>query len=125
MLGQQHPEYGAKLAALGHLRAGQQRFPESESLFRQALAIAERAFGPNHPETAGSRFGLAHALGMQRRLPEAMPLFESAEWIFRNSYGPQHPQSQQATMALHQARAALGPVNPLGRMLSGWLGGAN
>jgi tetratricopeptide (TPR) repeat protein len=120
VIGEQHPEYGAMLA---NIRFGQQRFAEAESMFRQSLALAERTFGPTHPETAANRFGLANALGMQRRLPEALPLLESAEAIFRHSYGAQHPQTQQAGMALHQARAMLGPPNPMGRFLQNWLGG--
>jgi hypothetical protein len=47
---------------------------EAEPLYRRALAIDEKSFGPKHPEVATDLNNLARLLRATNRLAEAEPL---------------------------------------------------
>lgn len=47
-----HPDVAITLNNLGKLSYEQGKYIESESLYKQALAISEKALGPNHPQVA-------------------------------------------------------------------------
>jgi Flp pilus assembly protein TadD len=51
---------------------------EAEPLYRRALAIKEKSFGPEHPEVATGLNNLALLLGATNRLAEAEPLLRRA-----------------------------------------------
>jgi tetratricopeptide (TPR) repeat protein len=65
----------------------------AEPLFRQALAIAEKALGPNHPDTAGSLNNLAGLLESQGDSAGAEPLYRRALAIAEKALGPDHPHT--------------------------------
>jgi tetratricopeptide (TPR) repeat protein len=67
-------------------------FTDAEPLFRHALAIDEKSYGPDHPDVAIDLNGLANLLDATNRLAEAEPLMRRALAIDEKSYGPDHPE---------------------------------
>ncbi len=67
------------------------RLAEAEPLFRRALAIDEKAYGPDHPKVAIRLNNLALLLKATTRLAEAEPLFRRALAIDEKASGPEHP----------------------------------
>jgi tetratricopeptide (TPR) repeat protein len=64
---------------------------EAEGLYREALALRERLFGPDHEEVATTVQNLA-ALDLARgRVPEALAAFERAAEIFARAWPAGHP----------------------------------
>ena len=64
---------------------------EAEPLYRRALAIYEKSFGPEHPNVATVLNNLAWLLRDTNRLAEAEPLYRRALAIYEKSFGPEHP----------------------------------
>lgn len=64
----------------------------AEPLFRNALALAEKALGPNHQDTAGSLNNLAGLLEAKGDYAGAEPLYRRALGIAENSFGPGDPR---------------------------------
>src|SRR5271165_5286398 len=64
---------------------------EAEPLYRRALAIDEKSFGPEHPNVARGLINLAELLRATNRLAEAEPLYRRALAIDEKSFGPDHP----------------------------------
>ena len=82
-----------------------QRKPEAaEPLYRQALAIAEKAHGPNHPDAAKALFGLGVALERDGQTTEAAECLRRALTIRRDLLGPQHPDTREAARAFAALR---------------------
>jgi hypothetical protein len=70
------------------------RLDEAEPLFRRALAIDERSFGPDHPTVAIDLNNLALLLEATNRLVEAEPVYRRAVQIlieFQRRTGHEHP----------------------------------
>jgi tetratricopeptide (TPR) repeat protein len=67
------------------------RLSEAEPLYRRALAIDERSYGPDHPKVAIRLDNLAQLLQATNRLVEAEPLMRRALATFERSPGPDHP----------------------------------
>jgi len=67
------------------------RLAEAEPLFRRALAMTEKSFGPEHPNVATCLNNLALLLIATNRLAEAEPLFRRALANYEKSLGPEHP----------------------------------
>ena len=65
------PLQAAALDAIAQLKLRQQAHSEAEALFRSALALRERAFGPDHPVVAITLNGLAAAYAARGALAEA------------------------------------------------------
>ena len=68
-------------------------YARAEPLFRTALAIRERTFGPTHPETAASLNNLASLRCAQGDFAGALPLFERALTNFEKSFGSAYSQT--------------------------------
>ena len=56
----------------------QGRFADAEPLYKRALAIKEKAFGPDHPDVAISLSNLAELYRVQGRYADAAPLNQRA-----------------------------------------------
>ena len=69
---------------------------QSESLFRQALALAQRTLGPDHPDTAGAMNNLASLLESQGNYTEAEPLYRRSLEICEKKLGPTDPHTAMA-----------------------------
>lgn len=65
----------------------QNRFAEAEPLYRNLIAIDEKALGPNHPGVALDLSNLAMLLINQKRCAEAEPLLKKALAIYESNYG--------------------------------------
>jgi tetratricopeptide (TPR) repeat protein len=86
-------------------------FSEAEPLYRRALAINEKNYGPGHPGVATNLNNLALLLRDTNRLSEAEPLFRRAVEIlvqFARATGHQHPNFEAARANYVQALTALG-----------------
>src|SRR5262249_14446825 len=70
------------------------RLGEAEPLYRRALAINEKSYGPDHPDVAIDLNNLAGVLRDTNRLGEAEPLIRRAPAIAEKSYGPDHPNTK-------------------------------
>jgi tetratricopeptide (TPR) repeat protein len=109
------------------------RYAEAEPLYRRALKIDEKAYGPDHSDVAIGLNNLAALLKATNRTAEAEPLYRRALEIDEKAYGPDHPdvaidlnnlaQLLQATNRLAEAEPlmwralaidekALGPEHP-------------
>ena len=70
------------------------RHADAEPLYRRALAIDEKSFGPDHPNVATDLNNLALLLQATNRLPEAEPLSRRHLQIFAEFgrlMGYEHP----------------------------------
>jgi tetratricopeptide (TPR) repeat protein len=67
-------------------------YGEAEPLYRRALAIYEKSFGPDHPNVATGLNNLALLLSATNRLAEAEPLYRRALAIDEKSFDPDHPK---------------------------------
>ena len=76
---------------LAQLLQATNRLAEAEPLFRRALAIDEKSFGPDHPSVGRDFSNLAELLHDTNRLAEAEPLMRRALAIDEKSLGPDHP----------------------------------
>jgi len=81
----------ALMNRLGILFQTQARYAEAEPLYRRALAIAEKSFGPDHPNVGTDLNNLAELLRETNRHAEAEPLYCRALVINEKSFGPDHP----------------------------------
>jgi tetratricopeptide (TPR) repeat protein len=76
---------------LGLLLKTKAQHGEAELLFRRALAIDEKSFGPEHPAVGSDLNNLAQLLQITNRLSEAEPLMRRTLAIVEKSYRPEHP----------------------------------
>jgi tetratricopeptide (TPR) repeat protein len=64
---------------------------EAEPLYRRALAIDEKNYGPDHPKIASRLNSLGLLLECANRPSEAEPLYRRGLEINEKEYGPDHP----------------------------------
>jgi tetratricopeptide (TPR) repeat protein len=76
---------------LASLLRAKARYAEAEPLFRRALAIDERVFGPDHPALAADLRGLGRLLWRTDQSAEAEGLLCRALAIDERGLGPDHP----------------------------------
>ncbi len=69
------------------------KFQAAEPLYRRALEICERVFGPYHPATAASLNDLARFYHDMSRYVEAEPLYRKALAIREKALDPDHPDT--------------------------------
>jgi tetratricopeptide (TPR) repeat protein len=69
----------------------QRQYAEALKVAEEALAVAEKTFGPEHPNVARSLHNKAILLLAQGRLAEAEPLFKRTLTIYENTLDPAHP----------------------------------
>jgi len=85
---------GEELAELlnqaGMALQGLARYSVAEPLYRRALAMQERRYGPNDPQVASLLNNLASLLTATNRLTEAEPLMRRALAIAEKNFGPEH-----------------------------------
>jgi tetratricopeptide (TPR) repeat protein/predicted Ser/Thr protein kinase len=66
-------------------------YGEAEDLYRRAIGIRERSFGPDHALVSASVHNLGEALRRRHAYPEALAQFERAMAIKEQAYGADHP----------------------------------
>ena len=84
------------------------RLSEAEPLYRRALAIDEKSYGPDHPTVATRLNNLAFLLQDTNRLSEAEPLFRRALAIAEKGLGPEHPTTETIRRNLRSLQDRLG-----------------
>jgi tetratricopeptide (TPR) repeat protein len=77
---------------LGQLLRAKALYREAEPLYRRALAIDEKSYGPEHPNVSRALNNLAVLLEATNRPAEAEPLMRRALVIDEKSYGPEHAE---------------------------------
>jgi tetratricopeptide (TPR) repeat protein/predicted Ser/Thr protein kinase len=73
---------------------------EALALREQAVAVAERVFGPEHPDAAVYLYGLGSALDRAGEPERALPYFERAIAIWTRVHGEPHPDLARAHLLL-------------------------
>ena len=91
------------LTALAELADAQLRPEEAETLYREALATAERALGPAHPDLAPLLVTLADRYADQGLHAEAAPLYEQAVVLLETELGRYHLDVATALAGLASA----------------------
>jgi hypothetical protein len=84
---------------------------EALGIHREALAAAERNFGPAHPETGAYLYALAAALHGDGQTDEATALFERAAAIWTASHARPHRNLAQAERTLAQLALRRGDLD--------------
>jgi tetratricopeptide (TPR) repeat protein len=67
-------------------------FERAEALYRESLAIRERALGPSHPDVASSLMGLGAVFYLRGEYAKAEAEFRRALAIRRERFGDDHPE---------------------------------
>ncbi len=67
------------------------RYEQAEPLYRRALRIGKRVWGPEHPQVAYPFCGLAYLFYEQGKYQQAEPLYHQALQIREQVLGPTHP----------------------------------
>jgi hypothetical protein len=104
------PAEGGVTPSSGHCPS-QVSLSEAEPLYRRALAIDEKSYGPDHPTIAIHVNNLALLLAATNRPDEAEPLFRRSPAIleqFTRATGHQHPHLDWARANYVQALKVLG-----------------
>lgn len=108
-LGKDHPEVATVLGSLAKLRQAVGKHGPAEQLWRQALAIRERAFAPNDPILATTLENVADCCAAQEgKLGDAIALRERAIAIRETAMGGAHPSLASARTKLDELRARPG-----------------
>ncbi|WP_280152057.1 serine/threonine-protein kinase [Piscinibacter sp. XHJ-5] len=98
-------EAAEALAALGELRARQNRSDEAHALLQQAAAIRTSLWGRSSPRLARARYELALNLWADRRHGLAEVELKSAMEAFATSLGPDHPTTALVELQLGRLRS--------------------
>ena len=108
-LGKDHPEVATVLGSLAKLRQAVSKHGPAEQLWRQALAIRERAFAPNDPILATTLENVADCCAAQEgKLGDAIALRERAIAIREVAMGSGHPSLAAARAKLEELRSRPG-----------------
>ncbi len=85
------PGDGERLLRQGEAAYRERRFEDSERLFRSALVLREKKFGPWHPTLAADLNEFALVVAAQGKLDEAESLFRRVLAIKEKNLGAEHP----------------------------------
>ena len=102
------PDVANRLNNLAGLLQNTNRLSEAEPLYRRALAINEKSYGPDHPYVANLLNNLGSLLSRTNRRSEAEPLYRRALAINEKSYGPDHPRTEVIRKNLQSMPGRLG-----------------
>lgn len=84
------------LDKVGFLAYMEGDYEKSESAYKRALAIREKAFGQNSIEFAKSLFSLAEVYRFGKKPDKAEPLYEQSAILIRKLLGKDHPEYLKA-----------------------------
>jgi tetratricopeptide (TPR) repeat protein len=93
LLGEDAPQTLFDAVAYAAILDGLQRYDESEAIYRRALAIFEKTFGPEHYEVASNLHNLAAVLCTRGDLDEAEKLYRRALVIKEKLLGEDSPDA--------------------------------
>jgi Tfp pilus assembly protein PilF len=112
-LGKDHPEVANVLGSLGRLRQAVGKNDQAEQLWRQALAVREKAFAPSDVIIATTLENVADCCLPQGKAPAAIALRERALTIREAAVGTTHPSLDPLRAKLDELRTKSGE-SPLG-----------
>jgi serine/threonine protein kinase len=119
-LGPDHPDVIGVTLSLANSHKGLGRYAEAESLYRGALASAERHWGPGHPRTAQVSYHLADLLFEHMdQLEEPERLYRRALEIQRRSLGDRHLDQIHGIHSLGHLLARTGRVDEAEALIRG------
>jgi tetratricopeptide (TPR) repeat protein len=93
LLGEDDPRTLFDAVAYAAILDGLQRYVESEAIYRRALVIFEKTFGPEHYEVASNLHNLAAVLCTRGDLDEAEKLYRRALTIKEKLLGAESPDA--------------------------------
>lgn len=93
LLGEDDPRTLFDAVAYAAILDGLQRYDESEAIYRRALVIFEKTFGPEHYEVASNLHNLAAVLCTRGDLDEAEKLYRKALTIKEKLLGAESPDA--------------------------------
>jgi len=102
----------------GRALEAEQKYAEAESLFRDALTISERAYGPDHRETATCLDNLATCLRKQGRYVDAVTACSKALAVREATLGKKHPHTAASTCNLGFLYRTIGRYDEAQTLLS-------
>ena len=100
VLGPEHPEVAADLAAWATILDDLQRFGEAEQAYKRAIAIFEKAFGDAHHEVGMTRAALGAMYAGQQRWADARTQLTRARTILDALHGADHVEVAQVDQYL-------------------------
>ncbi len=87
---------------------GEERYDHAIIVGKDALQVAEQAYGPNHPNIAVSLNNLAAVYRAQGQYAQAEPLYKRSLAIDETALGPDHPDVAQSLNNLAELYSAQG-----------------
>jgi len=103
----ENQETARTIYALARLSHSQGNKEKAERLYRQSLAIREKALGKDHPDVAESLSGLAGALSL-KRIEEAERLARRSLSIREKALGENHPDVAESLSSLTEVILEIG-----------------
>ncbi|HEY0133727.1 MAG TPA: tetratricopeptide repeat protein, partial [Nannocystis sp.] len=80
------------LGSTGNVHFARGALPEARATLAEALALAERSFGPDDPRLVPSLSGLGNVAVTEGRPAEALAFYRRGLAIWETSLGPEHPR---------------------------------
>jgi len=112
--GPKHALTGRALSNLGMICQLQQRYDEAAGLYREALAIREKALGTAHPDIGVDLNNLGNLEQELGHYDQAEALYDRALSVYSEALGQRHPDTARVLSNLQSLSAARGD---LGRAL--------
>jgi len=97
------------------LYKAQGRYSEAALLYKRALEIREKAFGPDHPQVASSLNKLAEVSRVQGEYAEAESLYKRAGVILEKAFGQHHPRVAAVLKNMAECRKSLAKKDEAGK----------
>lgn len=97
VLGEEDPRTMIEAVAYAAILDGLDRYDECAAIYRQALAIFEKAFGPEHYEVASTLHSLAAVLAVRSNFELAEAYYRRALAIKEKLLGPESPDAALTT----------------------------
>ena len=107
VLGDRHPEVADSLAALAAVRIEKEE-PGAEPLVREALGIAEQAYGPRHVVVAGLLVNLGDAQRLAGKRADAEAAYRRSLAMYRELFPAGHPNTSDPLTQLGELLVATG-----------------
>ena len=74
-IGRQNPQIVSALSNLAMVYQAQHKFAQCESLYKEVVAICEKAYPPDHPEVVAAIYNLANMYQLNGRYAKAEPFW--------------------------------------------------
>ena len=103
-----HPSVAICLHDKANILQKMGRYPEAETIHKEALSMSEKILGPTYANFLVSPTSLGYLYFFSGRNQEARPLFERSVSSFEAHFGPDHPKTLEAQHGLAWIEFELG-----------------